>query len=904
LIFALVLRVDADFVHLLGAKTDLVTGPVTFGQDLPEDSESSLSPATKKFREMTKPEAKKKAQADLERPPFEFLRSQISPFDVLPYYKPNHWMYMTIEARSSREDFRGEIQTQPLQLFGSQHELTYERNVYLERNTPTRMSFPLFVPPRYMETRQSKVFDLDLYRELALRPTEIWKSNVRVMEPHQMAVLVLSRDPSMYTNWTKLMAGIPSSINRDSLSFERGRYFRFVLPENPEKPLLAPSFLFWTNISHVIWDGLDPNLIDVDQMRAMVDWIHWGGQLTIIGGADSRIGLLRESVLAQYIPADLGGSNRSLKTEDLKTLAESYRPPYRPTDSMSEEEQGLLTEEQKTLRAIRQELKPGPQSLYYDRPVPIVTPAQTGIFLTGLKPDAAATVIPFGDDQETPLAVEWRVGRGRVTVLAMNPTEPSLTRWRGMDTLVRRVILRRPEETAPPPRSLQNSTDRAPLLNGPDLTWLRIAARDVGGPYIIAPELRNQSFNPLTGTSIDLGENVYPKEEVTTWTDSAIIPVMAREQLELASGITIPPLSFVAKSLIVFLVLIVPVNWLVFRGLNRKELAWVFIPILSVVTAVMIERLAAYDLGFTRGRDEIAVLELQKDYPRGHLSRFGAMAATGRDQFEISFPRDLNAVCLPLAYSASRAAETETSAFQYTPMPRLKDFQVQPRSISYYRSEQMINLPGPIRMVEKDDVLWIENQTRLNLHDVVVIDPDGNRYSMGELGAETSRAVDEPSANADSQAAVSRTEKLGRLNPSRFLDVLADNPFRTPADENGWRLVGWSDVMIEGVDVQPVPDRVRGFTLVLVHLSSGTTPDPSLPLFDRTIARSANPTEVSDNSGLPANHPPIDPETRSRSRIKRKAVSARSLIEDSPVQETAHANDSVSNQPDADRSQP
>ncbi|MFM7592413.1 MAG: hypothetical protein ACKO85_11525, partial [Isosphaeraceae bacterium] len=303
------------------AQTQSSAGSVP--DDSVDNPNAGLSPATKKFREMAEPKAKEKAKADLERPPFEFLRSQIAPYDVLPFYKQNHWMMMTIEARSSREDFRGSIQTQPISLFGSQRDLIFQRPVSMDRNTPTRMSTPIFVPPRYMPQRVTKIFDLDLYRENALRPTEIWKSNVRAMEPHQMGVLVLARDPATYNFVVKYMSSIPSSISRDSLTLERGRYYRLILPDNPEKPLLAPSFLFWTGISHVIWDGFDPNLLDVDQQRALVDWLHWGGQMVIAGGADSRANLLRESVLAPYLPADFGGTNKQLDFQGLKPLAEA-----------------------------------------------------------------------------------------------------------------------------------------------------------------------------------------------------------------------------------------------------------------------------------------------------------------------------------------------------------------------------------------------------------------------------------------------------------------------------------------------------------------------------------------------------------------------------------------------------
>ena len=813
--------------------------------DSVDNPNAGLSPATKKFREMAEPKAKEKAKADLERPPFEFLRSQIAPFDVLPFYKQNHWMMMTVEARSSREDFRGSLQTQPLSLFGSQRDVIFQRPISMDRNTPTRMSSPLFVPPRYMPQRVTKIFDIDLFRENALRPTEIWKANVRAMEPHQMAVIVLARDPSTYNHINKYVNSFPSSISHDSLTLERGRYYRFVLPDNPEKPLLAPSFLFWTGVSHVIWDGFDPNQLDVDQQRAIVDWLHWGGQLVIAGGADSRLGLLRESVLGPYLPADLGGTNKQLDFQALIPLAVAYRPPYRPTDTINEDDRAVILEDSKRAAEPDWKIEPGPQSLYYENAMPILPLTRSPVFVSGLKPKPGATVLPLGTDKSTTLAVEWRVGRGRVTMLAISPTDPALVRWRGMDTLMRRVALRRPEEVAPPPRTLGFDMARSPMLKAPELTWLRITARDAGGPHVLAKGRSEEAYNAVYGPTSGLTEDAFPDEEATTWIDFVGLPRMAREHLEKASGFSIPRISFVAKSLLFYLIVLVPVNWLIFRAMGRRELAWLATPLLALLFAFGIERMAAYDIGFARGRDEIGVLELQGDYSRGHLTRLGALASTGRDTFTIGFPNDLNAVCLPLAYSASRAEQVQTSKYNYMPYPSLSDFQVQPRSLSYYRSEQMVSLPGPIQMVENGEERTIENRTKLALRQVVVQGPGGKSFDLGDIGPGESRAL----GSSFVSGAVSRQDILGKLDPEPFLTFLRENPLGTIADQDTWRLTGWSESVIEGVEVTPATDRVRGFTIVVANLKSGPPPDPDSGTYNIFNRQAAPPNEADQAMG-------------------------------------------------------
>ena len=50
-----------------------------------------------------------------------------------------------------------------------------------------------------------------------------------------------------------------------------------------EKPPLSSHPLTWTTISHVVWDGLPPDILSVAQQQALLDWLHWGGQLIFTG---------------------------------------------------------------------------------------------------------------------------------------------------------------------------------------------------------------------------------------------------------------------------------------------------------------------------------------------------------------------------------------------------------------------------------------------------------------------------------------------------------------------------------------------------------------------------------------------------------------------------------------------
>jgi hypothetical protein len=69
----------------------------------------------------------------------------------------------------------------------------------------------------------------------------------------------------------------------------------------------------------------------------------------------------------------------------------------------------------------------------------------------------------------------------------------------------------------------------------------------------------------------------------------------------------------------------VPVNWFLFRLIGRVEWAWVAAPLIAVVSALMVIRLARLDIGFARARFEVDVLEMQGQYPRAHLTRYVAL---------------------------------------------------------------------------------------------------------------------------------------------------------------------------------------------------------------------------------------------------------------------------------------
>jgi hypothetical protein len=773
---------------------------------------------------LTEPDSlKKKLEKDRTRAPFEFFRSQVAPFDVLPYVKPNHWSRFTLEMRANEEDFEGYLQSDAVKLLGMPVEVAYRTEARLLKEQRRGLA------QHVMLTMVPKEWTLDLVRPGALRPDATWQASLTMLEPHQMLVLVLSKESTNhYAAWNRMAAFIPTGAERDSRTdIDKLRYYRLVLPMEPDKPTLSSHPLTWSTISHVVWDGMAPDVLSVSQQQALLDWVQWGGQLIFTGGAGQAYALYRESFLGPYLPAEASGQTAALGPDDLKALSQSYPPPTAPILASAE----TADQSGPALNEFFQRF-----GRTYQPPAPLQPPRDKPIYMSVLKAVSGATTVPLGEASPHLLAVERRVGRGRITMLTLNPTEPILSAWPGIDTLVRRVVLRRPEEDLMTIAGFNGYSYEAPRrsrLTARDLTWYRIAGRDArveddaAGHRPEPTPIKERAPNAADGTS-DPDAELPPAQGVADWRDTMRFATLSRDLLEEASGITIPSSDFVLKVILAYLIAVVPLNWLVCRFvLNRREWAWVVVPLVALGFAIAVQRVAAYDMGFDSASDEIDVLELQGDYPRAHLSRFASLYTTGRGSYTISYPNNNTALALPLNNGRSiRGEDVTTSAWQSSPVPALLGLAVQPRSLSLFRAEEMATLSGAIQIEGEGATRKLVNRTELDLRDATLVDfgAPGRRTEqyLGTIAAGSSADIDP----ARAVSPPGRVDFDPGPDPNEYL--LALRTTWEPREENigEIRLVAWVSRTMPGQVIEPPVDRQRGFTAVIVHLRSGQAPHP------------------------------------------------------------------------------
>ena len=315
-----------------------------------------------------------------------------------------------------------------------------------------------------------------------------------------------------------------------------------------------------------------------------------------------------------------------------------------------------------------------------------------------------------------------------------------------------------------------------------------------------------------------------------------------RQVLKQAAGISVPKAGFVIRVFGAYLLVLVPLNWFVFRIIGRVEWAWVAAPVIAVAGAVAVVYLAQLDIGFVRSRTEISLLELQGGYDRGHLTRYTALYTSLSTSYDFRFDEP-SALALPFAadpaYQRLVGQRTTDVTLSRDQQVSLSGFPVASNSTGMVHSEQMFPLGGGVHLRQgKTGGLELANQTTLTLHGVGLVRRmnSGGKNPIevawigdlkpGALGAvRFAPARDQvtllPEWNAAPETAVG--SGIRQLSIRRLLD-LAQDPLRIQTGDV--RLVAWTDQALPGLDIRPRARQVTHRTLVVGHLRYAPLADP------------------------------------------------------------------------------
>jgi hypothetical protein len=799
-----------------GGCTNTPTNPNATPKTAEELEQERLDRATR--------EQKEKAEA--EKPDYELLALRTRPSTLATIdnsTKLGHWGSATVDARANREDFNGElqieavdIQGEPLTLSRTTYTLSTLRPVQLAKKQKKNLEITYFPPTGLPSFRLKSTLTFPFRGRPAGASTI---DPINLMPAHQYHLLVLSGTPDAYA----YLKAIPAVRAPSSHFTEAGvaPHYRVHAPQVRAYVPLASSSLKWTTVAYIVWDDFQPNKLQPSQQEALIDWLHWGGQLVISG--PTSLDSLKTSFLDEYLPADASGA-RELDQTALNVLNTEFRHA-------------------------------GPE-LVVRRP-------WSGVQLA---PRPGGQFIEGSND----LVVEGRVGAGRIVVTAFSLTQRDLRTWPGLDELTNAWLLKRDARVFTPPVGVEGATvawkdtgspfdpEKGSRVRFFTRDWLTVDARtkfvasqsvaEKGTDTVVTPY---GQFN-ATPYGADIAPPTGPG--VAGWNDFSDAAMLARKSLRDAAGIKVPKRDFVIWVLGTYVLVLAPLNWLLFRVIRRVEWAWMAVPVLAVGFSIGVIRLAQLDIGFARSTTELAVVEIQGAHPRAHMTRYTAMYSSLASTYDLEFS-DPGALALPLAAEKELLTGQAIRPVTYwrDSTVRFTDFNVSSNSTGMVHSEHHVDLGGGLRWETQADGTWkLVNGTQYELKDAGIVGPRGvawigdlapgaqatpdfvDRKQLAELSEEEEFAEGE-AAEADdrdeqknlyfsereSSPQTSRDIVAGKLSLHQLVELA-----EATAAPGETRLVAWTEEELPGLKIDPPAAQNRRLTLVVAHLDYGPLAAP------------------------------------------------------------------------------
>ena len=703
--------------------------------------------------------------------------------------KPGHWVTASQEVTANKSNyqaiFHGEtwiVDNEPIQIADSDYHLRYSRPVNLTKGEPKNIKSLYFVPRDLETDKKSILLNGTLRSKAGGREVGSGSQPVPLMPSYQYYFVVVTDEPSSYT----VLKTLPSiRLPRDEVFDESVIDHYQVTLMNPTEGLSLPEHsLTWTQTAYVLWDGIIPDDLNAEQQQALLDWLHWGGQL-IISGPDS-LEALRGSFLDEHLPA-LSDAAISLNQSDLQELSDAWSIASQKTGDANT----ISLPDGKTLRGLK------------------------------LSTTKSGTFIPKTGE----LVAEGAVGRGRILITSFALNDPAIKFWKSFDNFFNAVLLRRPAR----------EYYAGEVFSEPHLRWKETEYPQMDASAMLTTKLRyfSRDLAQEKTSEWEAGFRSWSGAGVGGWNDFSGAAIAARAELQSAAGITIPKASFVFQAVACYLLVLVPLNWCFFKLIGRIEWAWVMAPVIALLGTFGVIWYAQLDIGFARSETELAILETHSGYHRGHLTRYTAMytSLSSPYQFEFEHP---SAVALPFSLE-----QKENNSFLQSLSPiylnqadtlNLSGMNVSSNSTDMLHSEQMYSLGGSFSLKQSNhsSEYQLSNETNLTLQDVAVVRKEAGKYQTAWVGnlnekeslnLRFSRFSDEISVPQWKDSAVTSTEQSGDIDGELRLGRLFQVATSTlQLNEGEYRMIGWTDQLLAGMKTRPHDGQKQQKTIVINHL--------------------------------------------------------------------------------------
>lgn len=709
--------------------------------------------------------------------------------------KPGHWASASFTLKSNKADIRGQLSSQfwasaATSAEDGQRRLPSVRPVVLPKGQKRRFDYRLLVPAlASSDARQMRLANRftstgeGIYYESVPQP-------INLMSPEEYCLVVLTDRPQRFAKFRKSDWVRPS---RDALGFSSSQAnYRIVIPPTGDVLPLSETMLDWTSTAVLWWDNLSADSLTPAQQLAISDWVNFGGTL-VVNGADAAEAI-NQSSLAGVLPLR-PTANIELDAGAAKDLLQNWAVA---TDRTVEKQ------------------------------IAVVDGAISRVAIDGVKAADAVELPGSGN-----LVLSRRQGLGHVVQVRFDMTDDWITSWASFDSFVNGSLLRRPrrkytqsEDRLDEDTSLQHYPDLGSRTVGADVnTRFRLSSRDAALPIAVSQE-RSPNADEQAAVA-----NVAPRIDRLTyegtaagiggWNDQSDVVSLFREVVDVESAIEVPEMSLVVRALGIYLLILVPVNYLIFRLMGRLEYAWLAVPVIAIIGTVWVTQAVRLNIGFARSQTELALLEIQPDYDRGHVTRVATIYNSLSNQYEIQFATGDGAAAPVGILSGSRQAGGEVFRNSFGNGPSLSGFAVESNSTndSSFHAEQIIELGGSVTM-ETGAVI---NGTEFDFQDVYVVDKDlQGATRVAVLGACDAGSRTEVKFPNVAQAAV--PDELP-LQTARVIRRLISGSVMHPGST---RLVARIDAAMPDMTVTPRAEQMLVQTIVLAHLRHAPLPEPTI----------------------------------------------------------------------------
>jgi len=603
---------------------------------------------------------------------------------------------------------------------------------------------------------------------------------LRPLKDYQYDMLVLSRNTPQHIFWRGLDCIVwPQAINDESSRIAPHRVID--IAEEDLGQSIPNQLMTMTSISHMVINDVSLNTLPEDHQKAILDWLYFGGTI-IINGPDAIAGI-ESSILKTYAPIQQTSSTTLTQGQiDKLNDTNSWRIRYAKTPSKD----AIAFKPSESISILQGQL------------------AEDSSWITDLEG----------------LVAERLVGQGRIVMTSFPMNHTALVNWPSYSALIQNAILRKPARRVnlEPEFQLVYDESSSGRETDPKLTTrLRLWARDLVGSSSSAP--KESMANPSSKVS-----------SYGAWNSESLVTNTSSSYLKKLSGINVPNLSTILKWLLGYLIVLVPMNWLVFRLLGRLELAWLAAPLIAIAGVFVIARAVQLDVGFSRSQTSLQFIELHNRYPRGLLSSHHALYSSLTTNYKIVYPEGEGIVC-PMPQPRQRSLLSAGGLLPYKIADEkgtgFQSFPVLSNTIGLVQSEEVVSLTGAISWTIDQDArsFQVANDSQSIIRDVILEGSDDSgaklRAVVGTLepGEQKKGTLDQPvdsDLNWDIQLPTGGKsgQDFDKLALEQNLKLIFKN---YPIQHGEWIAMGWTESPLSKLQIAPSTAQTRSATLVLMH---------------------------------------------------------------------------------------